>query len=135
MRAMRKYLAPFLASFLLLLAACASVAPKAKVDMMAEFGNSVRWSDWDMAWQIIDPATRKSLVLPAEEQERLKDIKVTGYTVRTSEPQEDGTIVQVVEIHYVDQATQIERSTRSRQVWRTDDEGEHWWLTTGLPEF
>jgi hypothetical protein len=134
MRAMRKLLAPLLAALLLLLAACGSVA-QPKVDMVAEYGNSVRWSDWDMAWQIIDPATRKSLVLPGEEQDRLKDIKVTGYTVRSSEPQEDGTIVQVVEIHYVDQATQVERSMRDRQVWRTDDKGEHWWLTTGLPAF
>jgi hypothetical protein len=134
MRAMRKLLAPFLAISLLLLAACSS-GPGPKVDMMAEFGNSVRWSDWDMAWQFIDPATRKSLVLPGEEQDRLRDIKVTGYTVRTSEPQPDGTIMQMVEIHYVDQATQVERMTRSRQIWRTDDDGDHWWLTTGLPEF
>jgi hypothetical protein len=134
MRAMRKLLAPLLAALVLLLAACAGVA-EPKVDMVAEYGNSVRWSDWDMAWQIIDPATRKSLVLPGEEQDRLKDIKVTGYTVRSSEPQEDGTIVQVVEIHYVHQATQVERTMRDRQVWRTDDKGKHWWLTTGLPEF
>ena len=134
MRAMRKYLAPLLAALVLLLAACAS-ATHPKVDMVAEYGNSVRWSDWDMAWQIIDPATRKSLVVPGEEQDRLKDIKVTGYTVRSSEPQEDGTLVQVVEIHFINQATQVEHSTRDRQVWRTDDKGEHWWLTTGLPEF
>jgi hypothetical protein len=134
MRAMRKYLSPLLAALVLLLAACAS-ASHPKVDMVAEYGNSVRWSDWDMAWQIIDPATRKSLVLPGEEQDRLKDIKVTGYQVRSSEPQEDGTLVQVVEIHFVDQATQVERTMRDRQVWRTDDEGVHWWLTTGLPEF
>ena len=134
MRAMRKYLAAPLAALMLLLAACAS-ATHPKVDMVAEYGNSVRWSDWDMAWQIVDPATRKSLVLPGEEQDRLKDIKVTGYQVRSSEPQEDGTLVQVVEIHYVDQATQVERTMRDRQVWRTDDKGEHWWLTTGLPEF
>ena len=134
MRAMRKRLVPLLAVLLLLLSACAS-APGKKVDMIGEYGNSVRWSDWDMAWQIIDPANRKSITLPGEEQDRLKDIKVTGYTVRSSEPQEDGTLVQVVEIHYVNQATQIERTMRDRQVWRTDDGGEHWWLTTGLPEF
>ena len=61
--------------------------------MMAEFGNAIRWSDWDAAWSFIDPATRKSLVLPGEEQDRLHDIKVTGYQVRTSEPQPDGTIM------------------------------------------
>ena len=133
MRGMRKFLAPFFA-LLLLLAAC-SAMPHKKVDMVGDFGNAVRWSDWDLAWQYIDPATRHSLVLPGEEQDRLRDIKVTGYVVRTSEPQEDGTLMQVVEIHYVDQATQRERAVRSRQIWRTDDGGEHWWLTTGLPEF
>jgi hypothetical protein len=74
-------------------------------------------------------------VLPGEEQDRLEHIKVTGYNVRTSEPQPDGTIMQQVEIHYIDQATQVERMVRSRQIWRTDDGGDHWWLTTGLPSF
>jgi hypothetical protein len=131
---MRKSLALLLASLMLLLSACAT-PPGAKVDMIGDYGNAVRWSDWDQAWQYIDPATRKSLVLPGEEQDRLHNIKVTGYTIRTSEPQEDGTLVQIVEIHYVDQATQRERSVRSREVWRTDDDGKHWWLTTGLPQF
>jgi len=134
MRAMRKFLAPLLALFLLMLAACAH-APGAKVDMMAEYANSVRWSDWDMAWRYVDPATRTSLVLPGDEQDRLHDVKVTGYTVRTSEPQPDGTIAQTVEIHFVDQATQVERTIRAHEIWRTDDGGDHWWLTTGLPEF
>ena len=134
MRAMRKLTTFFLASIILLLGACSSTSAP-KLDMMTEFGNAVRWSDWDAAWSYIDPATRKSLVLPGEEQDRLAEIKVTGYQVRSSEPQEDGTIVQVVEIHYVDQATQRERVARSRQIWRTDDGGDHWWLTTGLPEF
>jgi len=134
MRAMRKILPFLLASLFVLLSACSSVVHP-KVNMMDEFGNAVRWSDWDMAWQFIDPATRTSLVLPGEEQDRLEHIKVTGYNVRTSEPQPDGTIMQQVEIHYIDQATQVERMVRSRQIWRTDDGGDHWWLTTGLPSF
>jgi hypothetical protein len=134
MRRMRKITSLLLASLLLLLSACSSVAHP-KVDMMAEFGNAVRWSDWDMAWKFVDPATRTSLVLPGEEQDRLQNIKVTGYQVRSSEPQADGTILQTVDIHYIDQATQVERVAHSRQVWRTDDGGDHWWLTTGMPEF
>jgi len=134
MPAMRKLLLLLAASLMLLLSACESVSHP-KVDMMAEFGNAIRWSDWDAAWSFIDPGTRKSLVLPGEEQDRLENIKVTGYQVRTSEPQPDGTIMQLVEIHYIDQATQVERMTRSRQIWRTDDNGDHWWLTTGMPEF
>ena len=131
---MRKPATLLLASLLMLLSACASVTHP-KVDMMAEFGNSVRWSDWDMAWKFIDPATRRSLVLPGEEQDRLENIKVTGYQVRSSEPQADGTIMQMVDIHYVEMNTQVERVSHSRQIWRTDDGGEHWWLTTGMPQF
>ena len=134
MRAMVRRLALLLALPLLLLSACSSVG-QPKVDMREQYGRAVRWSEWDLAWQIVDPAKRTSLVLPGEEQDRLRDIKVTAYNVRNSEPQPDGTIRQLVEIHYVDQATQIERTTRVTEIWRTDDEGEHWWLTTGLPEF
>jgi hypothetical protein len=134
MRAMRKSLTLLLASLMLMLAACSSMTHP-PVNMIDEFGNSVRWSDWDAAWKYIDPSTRKSLVLPGEEQDRLEHIKVTGYNVRTSEPQADGTLMQLVEIHYIDQDTQVEHMVRSRQIWRTDDKGEHWWLTTGLPDF
>ena len=119
---------------LLLLAACSSVSHP-KVDMREEYSRAVRWSEWDLAWQFIDPLQRKSLVLPGEEQDRLRDVKVTAYMVRNAEPQPDGTLNQLVEIHYVDQATQIEKVARVQEVWRTDDDGEHWWLTTGLPRF
>ena len=134
MPAMHKSLKLLLASLFLLLSACSSM-PGHKVDMLAEFGNAIRWSDWDAAWSFIDPATRTSLVLPGEEQDRLADIKVTGYNVRSSEPQADGTIMQMVDIHYVEMNTQVERVSHSRQIWRTDDGGEHWWLTTGMPQF
>ena len=118
----------------LMLAACAAV-PHKKVDMVGDYGNAVRWSDWDAAWKYIDPAKRDSISLPEAESERLKDTKVTGYTVRTNEALPDGTVRQVVEIRYIDQATQVEKSVRDTQLWRTDDNGEHWWLTTGLPTF
>jgi hypothetical protein len=118
----------------LLLAACGGL-PHKKVDMVAEYGNAVRWSDWDNAWNFVDPAKRASVTLPESEIERLKDVKVTGYVVRTRDPQPDGTVQQTVEIRYVDQATQREVSIRDHQVWRTDDDGEHWWITTGLPQF
>jgi hypothetical protein len=118
----------------LLLAACGGM-PHKKVDMVAEYGNAVRWSDWDTAWNYIDPATRKTTSLPEEERDRLKDTKVTGYDVRTTSPQPDGTARQLVEIRYIDQATQVEKTYRDVQIWRTDDNGEHWWLTTGLPTF
>jgi uncharacterized lipoprotein len=135
MRAMSRRLPLLLTLSLLLLAACSSMSPHPKVDTREEYGRAVRWGEWDLAWQFIDPAKRTSLVLPGEEQDRLKDVQVTGYTVRNAEPQPDGTIKQLAEIRYVDQSTQVERIVRVNEVWRTDDNGEHWWLTTGLPDF
>ena len=80
--------------------------------MREEYGRAVRWSEWDLAWQFIDPTKRKSLVLPGEEQDRLKDVEVTAYNVSNSELQPDGTIKQLVEVHYIDKATQhIRRRT------------------------
>lgn len=123
----------FLVLLALSLAACGGM-PKPKIDMVAEYGNAVRWSDWDAAWRFLDPAT-KTVTLPESELARLKDVKVTGYTVRSKDPQPDGTIRQLVEIRYIDQATQRERTFRDLQVWRTDDGGTTWWLSSGLPQF
>ncbi|MEO8160311.1 MAG: hypothetical protein ABI588_02750 [Arenimonas sp.] len=131
---MLSHLRLFIFPLALLLAACGGM-PHKKVDTVGEYGNAVRWSEWDQAWNFTDPATRKSATLPESELDRLKAVKISGYEVRSKEPQADGTLDQTVEIRYVEQATQVEKSIRDHQVWRTDDEGEHWWLTTGLPEF
>ena len=122
-------------AFLLLLAGCGAVKPHAKVDMVREYGNAVRWSDWDTALNFVDPAKRLHQTMTEDDLNKLKDVKVTGYEVRTHAPQPDGTVDQTVEIRYIDEKTQIERSMRDHQHWRPDEDGEHWWLTTGLPEF
>ena len=133
MRGMKTLRWLFALSFFLL-AACGHM-PHKKVDMVGDYGTAVRWSDWDGAWNYLDPATRSSPTLPDDEQQRLKNLHVTGYEVRRSDPQPDGTMRQVVEIRYIEEATQVEKSVRDVQIWRTDDKGVHWWLTTGLPHF
>ena len=94
-----------LALLALLLAACNSM-PSKKVDTIGDYGAAVRWSEWERAWAYVDPAIRG------------------GLSQR-----------QVVEIRYIEQATQRELTARDEQAWRTDDEGKHWWLTSGLPQF
>ena len=135
MRGMNRFRLPLLALLALLLAACGSV-PAKKVDTIAAYGVAVRWSEWETAWQFVDPAMGGGTNLPAGELARLQAVKVSGYEVRVREPQPDGlTLRQVVEIRYIDQATQRELTVRDEQHWRTDDEGKHWWLTSGLPQF
>ena len=43
-------------ALLLLLSACGTLGHP-PVDMVGDFGNAVRWSDWDAAWKYLDPAT------------------------------------------------------------------------------
>ena len=129
-------LRPALAFLLvLLLAACGGNAVKPKVDTIREYGNAVRWSDWDSAIKYIDPAARVQSTITQDDLDRLKDVKVTGYEVKTRAEQADGTIKQAVEIRYIDENTQVERSKRVDEVWRLDEGGKIWWLTTDLPEF
>ena len=122
------------ALFALLLAACGSM-PSKKIDTVGEYGAAVRWSEWERAWAFVDPAMAGG-GLPLSEAERLKNVKVSGYSVLSLRPAADGlTQKQLVEIRYIDQATQRELTVRDEQSWRTDDEGKHWWLTSGLPQF
>ena len=135
MRAMNKFRLPLIALLALFLAACGSM-PTKKVDMVAEYGFAVRWSDWEEAWQFLHPASGGGTGMPAAEAARLKDVKVSGYDVRSRKDAADGTTMsQVVEIRYIDQATQRELSLRDEQTWRSDDKGKTWFLTSGLPRF
>jgi hypothetical protein len=134
-RRLRPLLLPAALLLAMLLSACSSLVPTPKINMFEEYANTVRWSDWDLAWNFVDPATRGTLTLPQDEMERLQDYQITGYSVRLHEGQPDGTVLQIVDIRYVDKSTQVERTFRDRQTWRTDDKGDHWWLTTGLPRF
>jgi hypothetical protein len=131
---LRPFILPFALLLSLLLAACGGM-PHKKVDTVGEYGSAVRWGEWDVAWGFTDPATRKTPALSEADVDRLKAVKISGYNVLTKEPQPDGTVKQTVEIRYVDEATQVEKTLRDHQVWRSDDKGELWWLTTGLPEF
>ena len=135
MKSLPKLRAALALLLVLLLAGCGSAAPKAKVDTIREYANAVRWSDWDSAIKFIDPAARVQSTMTQDDLDRLKDVKVTGYEVKTRAPQDDGTIKQTVEIRYIDQNTQVERSKRVEETWRVDEGGKLWWLTSDLPEF
>jgi hypothetical protein len=117
-----------------LLAACGSM-PSKTIDTIGEYGAAVRWSEWERAWTYVDPASQGG-GLPASEAARLKAVKVSGYTVLSRQLAPDGlTQRQLVEIRYIEQATQRELTVTDEQAWRTDDGGKHWWLTSGLPQF
>lgn len=121
---------------LVLLAACASkVATQGARDKaLYDYAGAVRWSEFERAWEFVDPAFRDGHPLSDLELERFKQIQVTGYEVKTRNETPDGVLEQRVEIRLVGKHTQIERAISDYQRWRWDPDSKRFWLTTGLPD-
>jgi hypothetical protein len=139
MPAMKRLLTPLLSILLVLAFALASgcaTEPKApKQDALIAYAAAVRWSDFDTALTLIDPASRPTPELAEEERDRLAKFKVSGYEVKSQAMTPDGILQQTVEIRVIDQDTQKERVLLDHQRWRSDATGEVWVLLSGLPEF
>ena len=119
-----------------LLAGCAGFNTKqSPLDQaLYEYVSVIRWSDFDRAVGFIDPLSLEVDPLDMTEMERLKQFQVTGYDVRTSNWPSEFEYTQDVEIRVVNKHTQSERTIIDRQRWRWDDEGNRWWLVSGLPD-
>jgi hypothetical protein len=125
---------------LLLLCALATACGGARTrtpaeDALTAYATALRWSDFDSAVALIDPATRSSPVLAPEERAQLAKVKVTGYEVKSHVLLPDGNLEQTVQIRVVDEDTQKERILLDHQRWRPDPTGKLWLLVSGLPEF
>lgn len=136
---MIKSLRWILISALLALSGCAATqlqtAGQLREAALTNYGVAIRWSEFDQALAFIDPAFLARQPLTDLERERLKQIQVTGYDVKTREAGPDGGIVQTVEIRVINRNTQLERSFIDRQIWQPGADGKSYWLTTGLPDF
>ena len=126
-------------AWLVLLAVTACSGAPSKLNprdaALTEYGAALRWNEFDRALAFVDPEVRLSQPMTDLERERLKQIQVTGYEVKSSQPNEDGSISQVVEIRLISKNTQVERVLTDRQAWRWDAASKHFWLTSGLPDF
>jgi hypothetical protein len=130
---------PLLALLMLLLAACGGGAmsvEKQQEAVLRRYASAIRWSEFETAWMFVDPVYREAHPLTDLEQERLKQIQVTGYEVMHMEPSADGHgVEQDVAIRLINKHTQLERQITDRQHWVFDATTKQWWLATGLPDF
>jgi hypothetical protein len=100
-----------------------------------KYASAIRWNEFEMALNYVDPDYKEKSPLSDLEKERLKQIQVTGYEPKTQDTLPDGTIEQTVEIRLINRNTQTDRSVLDVQIWRWDEKAKRWWLTTGLPDF
>ncbi len=121
----------------LALAACDATmgGARARSDAMTEYGAAVRWNEFERAMTFLDPAEVAMHPFTDLERERLKQLQITGYTVKATRDAEDAGLEQDVEIRVVNRNTQRERIVMDHQRWRWDAAAKRYWLESGLPDF
>jgi hypothetical protein len=134
-RRVRAPLLVLLAASAGLLAACGSL-PGAQLqpDPVTEYGAAIRWNEFERASAFLDPVAQLPPLTDLE-RERIKQLQVTGYEVKSQHPLPDGGMAQEVEIRVVNKHTQLERTITDHQVWRYDAAAKGYVLSSGLPDF
>jgi hypothetical protein len=103
--------------------------------VQAAWSSSIRWSEFEAAWQLIDPELRAEHPLTELELERYRQLRVSSYREGGNGELEDGTVVRTAEIGVVNRHTQAERTVRYQERWRWDAEAKRWWQVAGMPDF
>ena len=98
------------------------------------YAASIRWGDFENAWQAVDPAYRAEHPMTDLEFERFKQIQISGYRDLSTRGGPDGTVERAVELRVINKHTMAERTERYIERWRWDPEAKRWWLVVGLPD-
>ena len=98
------------------------------------YAASIRWGDFENAWQAVDPAYRAEHPMTELEFERYKQIQISGYRDLSTRGGPDGTVERAVELRVINKHTMAERTERYVERWRWDPEGKRWWQFNGLPD-
>ena len=136
MRVIRKML---LAAGLLMLvlapAAAQSRLQRGKLQQLQDmYAASIRWGDFENAWQAVDPAYKLEHPMTELEFERYEQVQISGYRAVSTSAGPDGTVERAVELRVINKHTMAERTLRYRERWRWDPERKRWWLVVGLPD-
>ena len=97
------------------------------------YAASIRWGDFENAWQAVDPAYRAEHPMTELEFERYKQIQISGYRDLSTRGGPDGTVERAVELRVINKHTMAERTERYVERWRWDPEAKRWWLVVGMP--
>lgn len=103
-------------------------------DTLRMYAATLRWGDLTQGLGFVDPTYLQAHPVTDLELERYKQVRVTAYDDQPAAPVNENEVRQTVEIGLVNVNTQAARSVVDNQIWRYDEKGKRWWLTTGLPD-
>jgi hypothetical protein len=98
------------------------------------YAASVRWGDFENAWQAVDPAYRQEHPMTDLEFERYQQVQISGYRDISRRSGPEGTVERQIELRVINKHTMAERTLRYLERWRWDPEAKRWWLVVGLPD-
>ena len=107
-------------TILLLVMAPAGAAGKRRQASQLEklqdsYAASIRWGDFEDAWQLVDPAYRDAHPMSDLAFERYQQIQISGYSDRTTSTTPEGDVVRNVEVRAINKHTMAERTLRYRE--------------------
>ena len=120
----------------ILLSACAEVSTRnTQLDLtLIQYEKALRWSGVEQTNQY----RKEPIHFTSRQLAMFKKIKVTGYDVINTSYAYDQVkqlrVVQLVEIRYVNEDTQVERKFNEQQIWEWDKETDRWWLISPFPK-
>ncbi|HHW4679294.1 MAG TPA: hypothetical protein ACQGQH_07600 [Xylella sp.] len=98
------------------------------------YAAAVRWSNFEAAEEMVDPAYLLTHSLTDLEHSRYAQVQVSSYRELRASLQADGVVLREVEIGVIGRNSQAERTVRCTERWRWDSRDKRWWLASGLPD-
>ncbi|MDH3948089.1 MAG: hypothetical protein OEU74_03915 [Gammaproteobacteria bacterium] len=125
-----------LIGLVVLLSACAEVSTRnTQLDLtLIKYEKTLRWSSVEQTNQY----RKEPIHFTSQQLAMFKKIKVTGYDVIQTSYRDDKVkqlqVIQLVEVRYVNEDTQVERKFSEQQIWEWDKDTNRWWLVSPFPK-
>ena len=122
-------------ALLISLVAC-SPPKKENFDMaMTNIEQLTRWNEFEGILNMMDPEYLKEHPVSELDIARLKQFRISGYTVRQKQMNDDGTVfIQSVILQMYNTHNPVERQVRWDQEWHLNPETKRWALFSGFPD-
>ena len=120
---------------IMLLSACAEMSTRnTQLDLtLIQYEKTLRWAGIEQT----NSYRKQPINFSSQQLAMFKKIKVTGYdiiqTSYSNSELKQLLVNQLVEVRFINEDTQVERSFREQQTWEWDEVAKRWWLVSPFP--
>ena len=125
-----------LIGLVIVLSACAEVSTRnTQLDLtLIQYEKALRWSGVEQTNQY----RKEPINFSSQQLAMFKKIKVTGYDIIQTSYRDDKItqlqVIQLVEVRFVNEDTQVEKKFTDQQVWEWDKDSNRWWIVSPFPK-